>query len=536
MAKDMHRRITHQGYSGYLFYNNLGEIGDMPSQRRHWRNVGARASAYFNNVADVILPKNTDVSPFLFSMGTAEFEKEKKLLQDFFGMSAPPNWSIDNYPLMIQAINQVFNLNSTLSNIINEVDITRMKQITNNMQVVYKTYLEPLLNERILIFLRSGSTRQNLIRGRAVQFGQEFEKVINKAMDDALNNMINSSDEDSESAPWLTALKAINEVDSFRKSFHEDFFSRYGFEQLKRDITEQVRKGINLKKLLNQYKKEYKQTINSNLTDLYRSDVFGKQLEKAFQSIGVQSSGGFSISWGGSGTNYTKPFRSSHISISGEGILESNSVLDDYRALDNLSNFQKNVQNGITKMTIVYESSKFNVNDKSGEFSGTRNLNDLIPVLSEIGFSRAGGFISKIKQTIPGAILSNSGIQEQASEQLASAVAYFLFDDFKAIGKNLNSEKDNSVHILRFKNSVLPLSFLLLTIAQALADAERSIHSFVKVDFDLPDSVAYDYPQEDKSISASEQRWMTQRRIVEDESKVTLTFLSSFKDLIQQFL
>ena len=194
---------------------------------------------------------------------------------------------------------------------------------------------------------------------------------------------------------------------------------------------------------------------------------------------------------------------------------------------------------------IIYENIKNygvdtdNFNEKG--FGGSeRNLNQIKHILDKVGVNNSNLYINKIKQLRTGAIYdSDAGVLGQITQDLASALAYFLFDDFYTIG-DIPKGTRGTIHLFSLSRTVFPLSLFLektievLSKIESLVDTPQEAAGVIKIDISQK-AVIYDYNTRiSKKLSgeSSEMRWENQRARASNDASIVINFWRDFKNII----
>lgn len=519
------KRIRPAG-AGNIFYDNLGDIGNSSA----WTTVYNEAESYFGKV-EVISAPGIRTAGFLHSMGLAELEKEKQMLTDYFGINTI-NWTEDNYEEIIKAMNQALNIEAVFARVVDRINSNEADKKDTVLASIYGDYLKPILDSRIESFFSDSSVINNLFNGYSGIVGSQFEEVVFKAMDDALTELLQREadpEKDDKRKIWDEALNAINQVENFRSAFGVEFFSRYGFDDLKKVLVSDIKNNLDYNKLKENVLQTYQQKISGKLGMQTTAGYVAERLGHAFQMASSPT-----LQWSVNYTSRSGSYSSDKISIIGEGDVDFSNMYakNKMEAIEKIRDFHKKMADGMKGKTVIYENTKkYGLGKNFKGFHGnTRPLDSIGEILGKIGYGDANAFINKIKQTIPGAMYSGGDFKRLAEDSLAAAVGFLLFDDIDTIG---NAGGDiNAVHIFRLSDIILPLSFLLISLGDAMADAEGNIRDYVRVNIGLPGATMFDYPQKDRSGAASEARWVEQANAASRESTVTINFLSNFKSII----
>ena len=377
---------------------------------------------------------------------------------------------------------------------------------------------------------------------------------MSQAMDKALDAMITARKEnvgstaaDAEEQPWIQAMDAINQLTTFRDEFNKRFYSMYGFDEVKAATLDQWKqtKTLSAKGAVQSFSTQIRQHIKTNfggkLTGDLSSSISG-YIEEEFRKLAVAASSKditFQMS-----TTKNSAFSTDSVvklgEISSTIALEVDraSVANKVQAAKAFENFHKNMAAAQSKGTVVYESTKnYHLGEKFSGFHGTSfNVQSAIGMLNQIGYPHAEALLNKVKNTIPGSIYGAGGMEyrHQVSQNLAKYIAYFLFDDWTTIG-DVGGDI-NVVHVFSLSSIVVPLSWLLQKMGQAMMKAteEMNIDSYVRIYYSLPKNLysdKYEYENEEDRKPKSQERWSDQ---LNEGNRLTLHihFLKNFKELI----
>lgn len=193
---------------------------------------------------------------------------------------------------------------------------------------------------------------------------------------------------------------------------------------------------------------------------------------------------------------------------------------------------------------IVYESDKMYKLD--GDFSGFHNggkhpLKQLEDYISSAGISSAAGmdFVKTAYNTLDTAIYADSReeVREEITSILMAAAAKLLFSDWTTVGVKQNSGT-KALHVLNLDGIIIPSSFLLTMLGQAMKKASADARRWFAVTVKLPETVIYH--KGDKLNAQGDQAkkeklhqlWIDQYKNAEKESYFTVKFLSNFKGIL----
>lgn len=550
---------------GYIFYDNLGEIGDNEAYRYYWQQTGEGAKLHFSHL-NLLNQEDTKIISNLNAMANAERAKELKLLTKYFGMSSDNRWEKEtDYGRIIPAMNKVLNIEASFDRLVARLRAWKSGESNaiasrgTNIASLFGPKLEARLNTEIPNFFNSEmNTLFNVANGPAL-VAAKFKAMVKKTMDEELDKLMSMRAEvvGNEEHIWLGAIEAMNQIKGFRSDFQADFFSRYGFSDLESVIQSATRdmgtfEGTR-QKIENLYestselvmvkgKKKARGGIKANLGSMSIAGFVEEYIGQAFTAVGATSSKANTFS-----ADKILTFRSKVSAFTTDVITILDADLTSYTAFNPkniksketaeraMMKFHADVLSGMKDATVIYENTKkYNLGDNFEGFDGgTRNISSISLILNKIGYSDTDRLIGALKNSGAGTIDfdGKAELQERVSKELAMAIAYFLFDDLDTIGE-IAAGQANAIHVFRLSGAVIPLSFFLKTISEAMSTTIRKdINKVVKVSFKIP-GVKYTYPQEDTSPRASKERWEAQRAEMDSNAQVSIDFLANFKDLL----
>lgn len=189
---------------------------------------------------------------------------------------------------------------------------------------------------------------------------------------------------------------------------------------------------------------------------------------------------------------------------------------------------------------IVYSSDKnYTLNeDFSGYDAGSLGTS-AESFLSNIykNSSSMNTLIGAIQQLGEGAMMQ--GQRAEFEELLAQDMAYMLFDDYSTIGQV--STGGQAIHIMNLNGIMMPMSVILTLLADAIDSLETfgsdSVRRIVSVHINAP-AILYPY-QEDQNAAHPDDSmaaWNEQRQHALKNTKISASFLKSFKDIISLYL
>ena len=192
----------------------------------------------------------------------------------------------------------------------------------------------------------------------------------------------------------------------------------------------------------------------------------------------------------------------------------------------------KNIMDILSKTDegfLVYTNMKNYGLDSKTHFKGTENmkLQQYYNLMSEIqNTNKLSQFVTAIMNTLDGAIAED--LDEQISSLIAQDLAYFLFDDYEAIGTSL-PKGGQTIHLFMLSDFYVPLSMLL----QLLSDSFKDLSDNPKKYGDITIySGSIKYPNGPWGM----EQWIDQRKTALDEIELGIRFFRNFTSWIEEQL
>ena len=189
---------------------------------------------------------------------------------------------------------------------------------------------------------------------------------------------------------------------------------------------------------------------------------------------------------------------------------------------------------------IIFENDKTGtLNEgfkKRGGFSGGEaiRLNDLDAILSRAKVPGISTFIGTLMQLPKGAIGANNPEYTAAIKNtLARALAYFLFDDVKMLGKEYTSHGTNAIHLFNLNGVFIPLSFFLSAAADAMAATKPN--QIFKFNIETP-SILYEKGGIQGEGIWTHEDWEAQAEHTLQNTTIQVHFLRNFRQIIGEYL
>ena len=384
---------------------------------------------------------------------------------------------------------------------------------------------------------------------------REFEHQLELATERALKKMFKSKafndnrnvDYENNKQEYSFLIDAIGKVKD-SGSFANQVYHLYKLDEVKDALMEQLKDKAKLdaKTLREQTKivaeknsAQKKGGLKEYLTNLIITEV-GKA-----KNVKVQSHV--------TGGTLVKPDVIAFFGIDGMDMIERIEREAFMNREENMRKIKEGYETLMSKFNgesafIVYTNSKnYTLLKKEGNFGGfsagaSGDFATLQKILSRIQDPAAvATFFNAIKQLAKGAVGEGmSNLKEQAEHELASDIAYFLFDDYEVVGSKQTSSI-KQLHVIDLDGLYMPLSVFLQLLANAYEDAEKSVLSnpsgIVNVTISSKSSITFDYPfPEAPSGGWQTKHWHQQREDANKWELAKITFLRDFEDFVMQYL
>lgn len=181
----------------------------------------------------------------------------------------------------------------------------------------------------------------------------------------------------------------------------------------------------------------------------------------------------------------------------------------------------------VDKGFLIYTNVKNYGLSSDTHFKGTENmkLQQYYSLLSEIqDTKKLSQFVTAIMNTLSGAIAEEK--KEEISSLIAQDLAYFLFDDYETIGKEL-PRSANAVHMFMLSDFYVPLSLLLQLLAKSFDNLEDNPKKYGSITIH---SGKIKYPNGPWGM----EEWREQRSLALKEIELGIRFFNNFKTWIEE--
>lgn len=512
----------------------------------------------------------------LRAMSKIELEKERKFIQANFGKDIPFEIKTnDDFRRFIDTFNEfmqlkeVYEANKTL--ILANTVSSKGNEVTNkNAYTYFSDYFAQAFKDRIPRIAQKVAKQLESSNGSKTLetiVEEIMDQEVIRAVDEALNrleevgglskvkNIEGYTEQEDETvvAGYRKIAEAINSLG--KQAFGQLVIRELNLNNLVNYVTSeitnaQLEKNFDIKalrKAMHSGAKYYKSAQGKNI-------LGGNMLElvenAVVNEVGKLQGGGFyAVQTGGNLAAPDNIIVSTTISVEQMEQIWNNSFkqaeeqrVSRKRNIEVAEIFRKNLERVGGTGYILYSSAKNqslqSKNFKDGGFnSGTpmgieqlKNVMDRVPGGDGVGLARA------VMQTLKGALGYDQ--LKRLETEIASYLAYFLFDDFATIGTDIAQDSETSInclHAMDLNGVYVPMSVLLNLLAQAFeTESSKSINSVAKATIKRGE-ILYKYGGDEFGSvdpSTSENPWETQREKAQQEITITVRFLRSFKEII----
>lgn len=514
----------------YVFYQRLNTDGFYPTLGKYVRYASFRILDQTERYAGE--------SESVYRMARAEFQKEKNLLSEKFGVVLNLDY-YDEYQQGRGFKEVVDALNSTL----NLKDVYERNKIlikeTKGQKGVYSwlpTYFMKAWEERVQDLQEKWTEEFKKVGDSTIALEKVLDTELPEILKLGIEKMLDGPEVENSKVPpelrnaYSSLVSEIGKV-STAGSVANQLYKAYQLEDLKQSLLKELAQSVTIQSFTGKVDKAIKANIH------YRGGLTLEAIETAiFQQISKGVNG--------------KAYHTGDIGIKADNILTLDIDTELIQnAFDNAGGSrEKNIKalselgEKISKLNqgfIIYSSDKnYTLNsDFSGFSSG--NEEKIAPFLTRIykNDSSLNTLIGAINQLGEGAMLED---KEGAFERLlAQDVAYMLFDDYTTIGEA--DMGGRSIHVMNLNGVMIPLSMILHLLGEAIDAAyidKNFIKKIVNVDIKVP-PIEFKTHQEQlawQEQHPEENAWDFQRQETLLKSTIHAKFLSSFRRIVQEFL
>ena len=214
---------------------------------------------------------------------------------------------------------------------------------------------------------------------------------------------------------------------------------------------------------------------------------------------------------------------------------ESVRILNRQRA-DEIQNYLETLHSGFLIYTNVKDYGLSTISNMGGFSSGSAISLSTYQGITES--QNADELIGAIANTIKGAVYEGKKYEESLSKYIAEDIAIFLFDDARVLGKKMNENTANAIHLMNLNGIYIPLSYFLFLLAEAFKskDSEEYRNIFSP---QIENNISIKYPNGGEGAEGldkwSEDDWYRQRDDALDRVKIGAHFSKNFVEMIRDF-
>lgn len=502
------------------------------------------------------------------SVGIAELEKERTFLRQIL-----PDFNFDDIEgkELIDQLNEVMHGQVQYKNALGRIKAALKPQNQSKGQLapsassLFSSYLGTEISRIFSNFIR-----RTTVQDPFTEWTGYFESHLNNAIDRAVQSMLeeigtkgNINEIYGDASQWKELGKAYKEIEGFSQQFQQ-----------------MIRNKINFQGIINMFEDEAARSIYEKAKSGKRNSGFRKYIDK---SAHLKSQAG---QIGGSVAEYINDLmekiapKSGTITDRGSTVIIpeitladrvtvyqfsadiefdaqtianeiSNSLIDSVSLKDSAQRleefYERNLRN-LEHTVIIYGSDKeyqLNMNFNGFHNGGQMPLERLPDYISDAGINANIGmdFVYTAYNTLPSAIYANmrGEIETEITNILTAAAAKLLFNDWSTIGESDGGT--SALHVLNLDGIIVPSSYVLINLGQAMMNAADDMHKWFKVDLNLPQTIEYregDWKTfQGTDLQVKQQiydKWQKQFETARKESYFSTSFLSNFKDLMRSLI
>lgn len=515
----------------YVFYERLNTEFDGKNKQLY-DNVNSSLNKVRNEYRE-----NFRMVANLKTMSKNELNKELSLLKNIF--QVPLNIDFEQPGAakdLIDTLNNYMNLKSVYKR-----SLSLLSKSKTHLSVAqyFPSYFETVWNkeskdviDEILKAIKNKRKPEHIIAIADKILSEELPKMVEKAITNMLNSNEVSGKEDEKAYSEL--LFGINKVYG-QNSFSKQLYNLYHIDELKNALLESLKVNTGKNRQSSLQKIKSKGIVDRN----YYADggISLEYLENltANEIInGLKKAKGSKLNIGGAVHTGSTGMKADNIIVFNidpdiiQQTIETNEKVSrerNYQMIKELGEKIEKIDNGF----IVYSNAKnYSLNQNFHGFSSGNKLT-LGQFQSLLGHiqSNIDTFVGGIMQTMSGAIGEN--MKGDFQNWIAEDIAYFLFDDFETIG--FPQSGGTSLHIFNLDGILVPLSFFLWLLANAIEKGTRNPHNIVKAQINSG-TIKW---TEEQSVYTHEM-WVEQRNDALNNITISVSFLQDFENIMKEFL
>lgn len=521
---------------GYVFYQRL----QNPNQPEPWKKYYQSGLNEFNSIdvqtQDITF---TSIASQIRALGQKMLQIEQQILYQFFQSDIDVN-DIMNSNLM-DSINNILDLRDDYSRLLSQIkSSTSNQEKSSKVLKQINSTLTAGITEGIRDFIRTNSSTDYIMNGDYLGWVEALKGYIERGFSNGLRNsrQLATVQRDEDSMLWQDVISIIEKTESIFQKINGNIISRYRLNNVVKEV-------YNWRKQAVQQSEFSTKGLSSLIKDSTKVGFGSGSLSDALQSYisqslsGVFNLNGASARLNGVSLSNELTLFNSQITVELDDII--NSVYSNINnpsvdAEDSLEYFYNNYLSKLNDNFIIYGSlNDFSFNNKLSEINRTDRLSELPNFLNTIGlYGNGQDLVYKIYNTINGAIGEGQtgSIEGQLQSSIGNAIANYLFKDWNITG----TYSKDAIYLFNIGGQKVPLSYLLLSIADSIDATQQAAADNVSFEINLPDGILYPTPVKAKTKAEVYAYWDRQRQDAENRSTFSVRFLTNFKGVLNQIL
>lgn len=521
---------------GYVFYQRL----QNPNQPEPWKKYYQSGLNEFNSIdvqtQDITF---TSIASQIRALGQKMLQVEQQILYQFFQSDIDIN-DIMNSNLM-DSINDILDLRDDYSRLLSQIkSSTSNQEKSSKVLKQINSTLTAGITEGIRDFIRTNSSTDYIMNGDYLGWVEALKGYIERGFSNGLRNsrQLATVQRDEDSMLWQDVISIIEKTESIFQKINGNIISRYRLNNVVKEV-------YNWRKQAVQQSEFSTKGLSSLIKDSTKVGFGSGSLSDALQSYisqslsGVFNLNGASARLNGVSLSNELTLFNSQITVELDDII--NSVYSNINnpsvdAEDSLEYFYNNYLSKLNDNFIIYGSlNDFSFNNKLSEINRTDRLSELPNFLNTIGlYGNGQDLVYKIYNTINGAIGEGQtgSIEGQLQSFIGNAIANYLFKDWNITG----TYSKEAIYLFNIGGQKIPLSYLLLSIADSIDATQQAAADNVSFEINLPDGILYPTPVKAKTKAEVYAYWDRQRQDAENRSTFSVRFLTNFKGVLNQIL
>lgn len=529
--------------SKFVFYNDLQRT--YPQVYNYLSSFGGFFEANHNS-------HMLKIAAQLRGFANVEAQKEIRLLQEFFGssLSLQPGQMYDSSfgKQLIEAMNGAMQFKSMYERALTRINGIDGKQGT--AKITAAQFLSSYFGTALADIARR-SLPANAADYTMEQLGDIIfsDRNIAQALEESVFERLKNSGDWSKNDENKGYKEFLETLDSQKYSTQKNMFLQSLYDSLKLDelrehILEQIESSEKMAEIFSE--KKLKNRAGLVQKSLHQSTTMKGTIAEIFGQTAMQvaanefgSGGATSSVVGASGGKAdivaTFGFDYSKVSDTIEKYYENRP--ERVAAFKTLNEKLRKLKDGFIVYTNAKDYSLIRKPMSNGYMFNGFSAGSAISLSSLEGViaNTPGGsknIIAHIMSTMEGAVFSD--LKGQIQEELASKMAYFLFDDVTTIGVE-GAAADHAIHLMLLDGVYIPLSYMFVLMSEAIetVEAEISVNptDILEVTIDAG-SIAYPTGNPSGTWQWEEGSWESQKNIAYNQIKISARFLKNFIDVI----